>query len=102
MKYFIFALIFINMSCKTGNNPQEESKNIDYSQEGFTKVEWVKSDLCGFILSTKSGERFEIENMADEILKNKSQMVWIKYHALRRMSKCENTTPIIITEYKLP
>jgi len=89
------------MSCKTKDNSQKTIIPIDYSSQGFTKVEWKKSDVCGFILTAKSGEKFEIENIALDILESKSQTVWIKYHALRRLSKCNNTMPINITDYKL-
>lgn len=101
MKYLILAFIFLNMSCKTTDKTQKELKNIDYNYEGFTKVEWLKSDICGYILMSKSGEKFEIDQLNEDIIKNKSQVVWIKYYALRRMSKCENTIPIVLTEYKL-
>lgn len=88
------------MSC---NSAKEKTNHtmIDFSKEGFTEVEYMKSSTCNFILTTSSGEKFETENISDDILNSKSKTFWIKYNSLRRMSKCDNTTPIQITEFRI-
>lgn len=76
-------------------------QKLDFTSEGFIKVEFNRSEKCNFLITSLTGEVFETESLPEDILKNKSKFFWIKYHALRRMSKCENSMPIQITDYRL-
>lgn len=88
------------LSYKSTTKNMDDNDN-DFSNEGFTQVEFAKSNVCNFLFTTVNGEKFETETLSDDILKSKTNIIWIKYHALRRMSKCEGTMPIQITDYRI-
>ena len=116
MKYGLLILVVIALgffSCKAKETKNVEEKqstevkvkeNKDYLSKGFKKGIIIineKSDTCKYLI--KLHETNEVLEPFKELSKdyiNDKLVVYIKFNRQRRMSRCENTTPVEILEIK--
>lgn len=120
LKLFFFSMVLSLLSCASPKDPQNHGTVS--SSENTTDMDLIHEQKLiedGFVkgivvYSTQEGDcayTIKIENEAenpryldpvnwDENFRRDGAEVWIKYHSLRRMNRCDKANPVEIVEIK--
>lgn len=87
------------------NTVEEKISNVDYQEQGFLKGivrSGNEAGSCDYVVEILGGIVVQKVDPIDmpESLKKDSQLVWIKFGASRRVSRCPEAKPVIIKDIK--
>jgi hypothetical protein len=118
MNYFkflsvIFILIAFNACCSQKNTKSIQKEEVakvsnqvqkKMTEQGYHKAVVIynaqKSAPCNYLLKIDDLIIEPRQELKTDFKKDQ-QIVWVKYHPQRRMSRCENAQPVEIVDIKI-
>jgi hypothetical protein len=104
----LFSAILISNGCKTKQDSNKqtltESMVQNLTDKGFVKAkilfDSVSEAPCDYMIRRKDGSLLEPLGLADS-LKQDNLNIWIKFEYSRRVSRCENSMPVVIEDVRV-